>query len=148
MRQLNQILEFKRAEGVQQASKEMQTSLNVLGSCNKDSLIKLSCLANQTEALTDVQRGREKDSKTVKALTSISTLYLPASLVATVFSSNLVQLTPVGSKDAPVRFAPVSQSWIPVIITTVLVCFTFLAVKSLESIYSSASKKRASNSEV
>ena len=89
----------------------------------------LDALAQQTQALASLQQARDKDSKKVKALTAMSTLYLPASLVATIFSQNLVQLLPDG------RFAPARQSWIALVSAVVLIVVTFVGVTLLENLY-------------
>jgi len=83
---------------------------------------------------TIAQEGR-KTSDTVKALTVIATMYLPATLVATVFSSNLIQWhagnTHNGSTTGS-HYAVVPQFWVFVICTVVLMVLTLVCAKVLE----------------
>ncbi|KAF7553669.1 hypothetical protein G7Z17_g3470 [Cylindrodendrum hubeiense] len=51
----------------------------------------LRVAARENEALAIIERRAQWDSRTVKVLTAVAALYLPAAFVATVFSSNLVQ---------------------------------------------------------
>ena len=130
-----------------QTSTETQASINILGDYNKRSLIELGLLSNQTQALSEIQRTREKDSKAIKALTAMSTLYLPASLVATVFTSDLVQLLPVESAHQAVHFALAPQAWIAVLVAGTLISLTYLGVRILEGFYLSAVRKREQKSQ-
>ncbi|KAK6337823.1 hypothetical protein TWF696_001302 [Orbilia brochopaga] len=69
------------------------------------------------------EQGRA-DSTTLKLLSMIATIYLPASLVATIFSSNLIELKT--SDSGSTSFQPVSQFWIYVVLAVALTILTFL----------------------
>ena len=112
-------------------------SLKAINTSNLECLGILDLLSQQNSALTSLQEAQEKDSKTIKALTAVSTLYLPASLVVTVFSSNLVQLLPKGSEASPMYFAAAPQSWIPTLIAMGLIALTLMGVKLLEGAFGS-----------
>ena len=96
----------------------------------------LGKLSEEASALTLSSKQREKDSKAMKALTSVATFYLPASLVATIFSSSLVQLIPATpSPSRPSHFVAAPQSWLPVVATLSLMIVTLISVRILENIY-------------
>ena len=117
----------------------MNACLAALQDTNVQSGGTLKTLMDHTEALSELQKGRDKDSKTVKALTAISTLYLPASLVASIFNSNLVQL--VSQDQTPMRFAAAPQSWIAVLLAAILIVVTYGVFYCLERTYRSAAKR-------
>ncbi|KAK6339655.1 hypothetical protein TWF718_009050 [Orbilia javanica] len=69
------------------------------------------------------QQGRD-DSTTLKLLSMIATIYLPASLVATIFSSNLIELkTDDNGGD---KFHVVSQFWLYILVAVALTVLTFI----------------------
>lgn len=92
----------------------------------------LDILAQQNTLLTDIARHGEKDSKTLKALTLVATLYLPASLVATIFSSELIQSQPDGSVPGGTHFVVASQFWIFVVSSSILMAVTYVSMRWLE----------------
>ncbi|KAH8706165.1 hypothetical protein BGZ61DRAFT_531383 [Ilyonectria robusta] len=68
--------------------------------------------ARDSEALASLGRRAQRDSRTVKVLTIVAAMYLPAALVATVFSSNLVQSVSLGEGAATAEhFQLASQFW-------------------------------------
>ena len=95
----------------------------------------LATLDSQAKVLTLLSEQRDKDSKTIKALTSVATFYLPASLVATIFSSNLVQLLPKTPSQEPNHFVAAPQTWIPIIVTLSLMAVTLVSIQLLERLY-------------
>ena len=95
----------------------------------------LALLGEQARALTLLSEQREKDSKAMKALTSVATLYLPATLVATVFSSSLVQLLPVTPPRGPTRFVAAPQPWLPIVLILSLTAATLITIRILERVY-------------
>ena len=92
----------------------------------------LISLSEQARVLTLLSEQREKDSKAIKALTSVATLYLPITLVATLFSSNLVQLIP---KKSPTHFVIAPQIWLPIVAGFLLMIVTLISVRVLERAY-------------
>ena len=95
----------------------------------------LGTLDGQSRILAFLGKEREKDSKAMKALTSVATLYLPASLIATVFSSNIVQLLPKTSTPQSTHFVAAPQSWVPVVATVLLMALTLTVVRLLEKAF-------------
>lgn len=95
----------------------------------------LGKLDSQAKILILLSEQRDKDSKAMKALTSVATLYLPASLVATIFSSNLVQLLPKTPPQEPSHFVAAPQTWLPIIATLSLMAVTLLCIRLLERAY-------------
>ncbi|KAJ6258545.1 hypothetical protein Dda_6589 [Drechslerella dactyloides] len=71
------------------------------------------------------EQGRA-DSTTLKLLSMIATIYLPASLVATIFSSNLIELKTDDRGSS--SFQPVSQFWIYIVLAVALTVVTFICM--------------------
>lgn len=118
---LHRILDYR-------SSKEMEkTNANMYHTLGK--------LDSQAKILILLSEQRDKDSKAMKALTSVATLYLPASLVATIFSSNLVQLLPKTPPQKPSHFVAAPQTWLPIIATLSLMAVTLLCTRLLERAY-------------
>ncbi|KAF2658083.1 hypothetical protein K491DRAFT_294685 [Lophiostoma macrostomum CBS 122681] len=78
---------------------------------------------SEGENMVRLARQAARDSKLLKALTMLATLYLPASLLATIFSSNLVvsQLSPSSLRA---HFVVASDFWIYIILTLSLTLVT------------------------
>ena len=83
--------------------------------------------------LTLLGEQRDKDAKAMKALTLVATLFLPATLVATVFSSSLIQLLPTNS---PTHIVTGPQIWLPIVAFLLLVAVTLISIRVLERAYS------------
>lgn len=71
----------------------------------------------------------------MKALTSVATLYLPATLVITVFSSSLVQLNPTTPPRQPTHFVAAPQPWLPIVAILSLMAVTLISIRVLERVY-------------
>ncbi|KAI1414101.1 hypothetical protein F5Y13DRAFT_21800 [Hypoxylon sp. FL1857] len=100
---LSKIVEFRNAENLRlitAASERSISELRVVTSRIQEE--------NRTSAVMSVKSHRE--AKAVKVLTTVSLAFLPASLIATIFSSSLVQVKQVGSSNT--QFAVASQFWI------------------------------------
>ena len=95
----------------------------------------LGTLDSQAKTLRRLSEQREKDSKAMRALTSVATIYLPATLVATIFSSNLVQVLPNTSLRESLHFVAGPQTWLPVVATLSLVAVTLVFIWILERSY-------------
>ena len=95
----------------------------------------LGTLDSQAKTLGWLSEQRGKDSKAMRALTSVATFYLPASLVATIFSSNIVQLLPNTSPQESAHFVAGPQTWLPVVATLSLLAMTLVVIWILERIY-------------
>ena len=95
----------------------------------------LALLGEQARALTLLSEQREKDSKAMKAVTSVATLYLPATLVATVFSSSLVQLLPDAPRRGSTHFVAGPQPWLPMVLIISLTAVTLITIRILERVY-------------
>ncbi|KAF3208800.1 hypothetical protein TWF679_007626 [Orbilia oligospora] len=97
------ILSFRNDKFSLEGNQAMQQSLSLMG--------------------TIAQQGRQ-DSTTLKLLSMIATLYLPASLVATIFSSNLIELK--SDENGGDRFHVVSQFWLYILVAIALTVLTFI----------------------
>ncbi|MCJ1422214.1 hypothetical protein MMC29_000093 [Sticta canariensis] len=119
---LNKILDFRSSQEMQKTHTEMYNTLGTLDS--------------QAKTLRRLSEQREKDSKAMRALTSVATFYLPASLVAAIFSSsNLVQVLPNTSLQESRHFVAGPQTWLPVAATLSLLAMTLVFIWILERGY-------------
>lgn len=91
----------------------------------------LAVLERQSVQLTEIGKQGEQDSKALKSLTMVATLYLPASLVATVFSSNLITLQPVTTPLISSHMVVAAQFWVFIVAVMVLMIITLLSIYSL-----------------
>ena len=107
---LSKILEFRNDEIVLKTNQAVKDNLEVL-----------SRMAVQEGQIAEQAR---KDSRLLKALNVIAIIYLPASLIATIFSSNLIDTQPNRS-DAGEHFVLADQFWIYVLVTLALALLTF-----------------------
>ena len=107
-----------------------------LESINTTMLHTIGLLGEEARVLTVLSEQREKDSKAMKALTSVATLYLPATLVATIFSPSLVQLLPTGAPREPTHFVAAPQPWLPIVAILALMAVTLISTRILERAYS------------
>jgi Mg2+ and Co2+ transporter CorA len=98
----------------------MQASLSFIQLSSSETTI-------QNTFLAETARQGQKDSQKLQALTFIATLYLPATLVATIFSSTLVQW-----KEARQKYTLVSEFWIFVMCTVVLTVLTLVLIRLKE----------------
>ncbi|KAH7136338.1 hypothetical protein EDB81DRAFT_801965 [Dactylonectria macrodidyma] len=110
---LSKIIEFRNDRLQIRTSVAAQESLDTLNRLASESAIAL-------------EQGRQ-DSKMLKALTIAATTYLPATLLATIFSSNLVQLRSDsdGANDRT-HFHVVSQFWLYVVLSIFLTAATLI----------------------
>ncbi|KIV99997.1 hypothetical protein, variant [Verruconis gallopava] len=112
---LSKILELRNDYAVVQLNQAMQNSL---------------CMLNQISAQNaDVAEQGRMEANTLTLLTIIATMYLPASLLATLFSSNLIQLVEDGNPSAqsgPTHFRLASQFWMYALLTAVMTMMTLL----------------------
>ncbi|KAF2809123.1 uncharacterized protein BDZ99DRAFT_571941 [Mytilinidion resinicola] len=122
---LSKILDFRHDEVLLKTSTAMQANLDVL---------KRIAFVNGEENrnLSKISTQNRADSHTLKALTTIATMYLPASLIATLFSSNLVQIQSQILKDSKARFAVSSEFWIYILVTVLLTAVTLGLVVLLQ----------------
>ncbi|KAI1754172.1 hypothetical protein F4782DRAFT_45487 [Xylaria castorea] len=90
------------------------------GKALNDNMLLLRDTANATQAgsvnmLEIAGQGRE-DAVLIKTLTRITILYLPATLIATIFSSNLVDSKPLNQVVESSRLVITPQFWIYVLV--------------------------------
>lgn len=107
---LSRILEFRNDEIVLQTSQAAKDNIEVL-----------SRMAVQDGQIAE--QGR-KDSRLLKTLNVIAIFYLPASLIATIFSSNLIDTRPDANGNGE-HFIVAGQFWIYVATTAALTLLTF-----------------------
>jgi hypothetical protein len=95
-------------------------------------LAELATLSNQsTDAVSRLTIKTQRDSRAMKVLTVVAALYLPATLMATIFSSNLVQLVGTqGGNSSSDRghFVVAADFWVFPTFTIVLMILTLFPV--------------------
>lgn len=143
------ILEYRNDEAIQESGIARHTTLDVM----KDVAIETK---KENEGLAKLAAQTAKDSKTLKTLTLIATIYLPAIFLAvgalaslyfhtnvfkqTVFSSNLVERRPSdGHDDSDTHFVLVSDFWKYVVVIIPLMAFTLALMAFLDWIWSKTS---------
>ncbi|EWC46539.1 hypothetical protein DRE_04262 [Drechslerella stenobrocha 248] len=105
------------------------------------------------EAMEKLANGQEQENKisqghaiTGKALTLMATLYLPISLIASIFSSNLIETQTDSDDDSSVAgsyFVIAPDFWKFIVVVIPLTLATFALVRSMEYIMNrSAERKR------
>ncbi|KAK7910715.1 hypothetical protein PG985_013196 [Apiospora marii] len=124
---LLKIIEIRIADKAYKTSRVIERSAVALEASNAEN--------NQTnKSLAEMQQESHKDSITLKALTIIATVYLPASLCATVFSSNLVQsLENSKANYEGTHFVLATDFWVFAVLTLGMMVATvtlFLAVQA------------------
>lgn len=107
----------------------MQSNLLTIRSTVSDS-------HRENATIAEIAKESRKYSEKLKALTFIATMYLPATLVATIFSSTLIQwqagdTSPDGSRGS--HYTITSQFWIYVLTTLILMILTFIGARLLET---------------
>ncbi|KAM0331637.1 hypothetical protein ACHAQA_003316 [Verticillium albo-atrum] len=84
--------------------------------------------------LADIATEAHKDSVALKSLTLIATIYLPASLCATIFSSNLVENLTAQDSSAPAHFVVATDFWIFAVLALGLTIFTMVLFHAMQRI--------------
>lgn len=116
--QLQQILTYRNDETSQRIDGSIARQATALHDLAR-------AAARDSEALASLGRRAQRDSRTVKVLTIVAAMYLPAALVATVFSSNLVQSVSSGEGAATAEhFQLASQFWQFPVVTLLLTVLT------------------------
>lgn len=119
------ILEFRNDESLSSASHDTQTNISILRQTafqTQQESASLSALAVQGQ----------KEARSLKALSMMATTYLPASLIATIFSSTLIQPQDTGDGHGVTSFMVSSKFWIYVLASLSLTACTFLSTHLLE----------------
>ncbi|KAF2810676.1 uncharacterized protein BDZ99DRAFT_286872 [Mytilinidion resinicola] len=123
---LSKILQFRHDEVLVRTATTMEANLDVL---KRISFIN----GEESRNLSQISKQGQKDSETVKSLTTIATMYLPASLVATLFSSSLIQFqyqtTAMNGKG---HFVIAQEFWLYVLVTALLTLVTLGLVALLQ----------------
>ncbi|KAI1089439.1 hypothetical protein F5B19DRAFT_374294 [Rostrohypoxylon terebratum] len=122
----NLILKYRNATGV---AANTEASHHALMAMQK--------IANEAEM---GRRVDQKNGTTIKALTFIATMYLPASLLAGVFNSNLIVAKSTGPNTDQTYYAVATEFWKFIVISIGLILITFLVAILLEKVWSRQSQ--------
>lgn len=123
---LSKILDSRHDEVLLKTSTAMQASLEVLKQIAFVS-------GEENRNLSKISAQNQADSHTLKALTTIATMYLPASLIATLFTSSLVQIQPqIQTQGNNGHFTVAREFWIYILATVLLTAVTLGLVVLLQ----------------
>ncbi|OAL55030.1 hypothetical protein IQ07DRAFT_628704 [Pyrenochaeta sp. DS3sAY3a] len=122
----SRIIETRNVDRLQFATEESSRHLNNLKSLTQD-------IRDEHRNSSALAANTHSDTKSMKALTTVATALLPASLIATIFSSNLIQLQPVSdSSDQSKHFVLASQFWIYILVSIAMTGTTLGCIRALE----------------
>jgi hypothetical protein len=85
----------------------------------------ISISTRESESIAKLSAKAQEDSRTVKILTIIASLYLPAALVASIFNSSLIESVATGD-SGEVHFEIAEQFWMFPLFTVVLMIITII----------------------
>ncbi|KAL6689622.1 hypothetical protein J3F84DRAFT_398994 [Trichoderma pleuroticola] len=101
--------------------------VNLLSSRNDKTILDTNqAMKSSLELMERIAQQNQDDSRLLKTLSLIATIYLPASLIATIFSSNLIQLQQ--GDHGSTYFQPTSQFWIYIVLTISLTIITLIDI--------------------
>ncbi|KAK4224632.1 hypothetical protein QBC38DRAFT_458077 [Podospora fimiseda] len=123
---LRQIVEYRLTEDISNSSRAQESSMLVLRSLT-------SKMQADNEGILKLAEQSQKDGIRVKTLTVITIFYLPATLIATIFSSNLVNTVPTSQALERGRLVIAPEFWIYLLITVGFTAVTLAVPKLLES---------------
>ncbi|KAL9075021.1 MAG: hypothetical protein Q9161_001952 [Pseudevernia consocians] len=125
-RLLSQIIEFRNDETLKVAGQALQANVEILKAISMEA-------KQESVSLTSIARRGQSDSTTLKALSRIAMLYLPATLIATIFSSNLVQVDNDGTTThVSTHFRLIDGFWLYVVLTVTLTGLTLFTTVLFE----------------
>ncbi|KAF2474370.1 uncharacterized protein BDR25DRAFT_340867 [Lindgomyces ingoldianus] len=123
---LSKIIEFRNIESLRHITEASERHLVSL----EDLTLRIR---NENRDSATLASHAQKDTKAMKALTTMATTLLPASLIATIFSSNLVQLKQDSNSDGQkTHFVIATQFWIYVVVTLALTIIILGCTRLLE----------------
>ncbi|PMD15567.1 hypothetical protein NA56DRAFT_709698 [Hyaloscypha hepaticicola] len=124
---LCKLIEYSKIESLRTISADTKSSLVSL----RDITVQIN---DKNDAAASLLLQGHKDAKAVKALATISTILLPASLIATIFSSSLVQLraNETSSQSPGTHLIISSQFWIFVLASLTFTVITMGCTRFLE----------------
>ncbi|KAF1992837.1 hypothetical protein P154DRAFT_528197 [Amniculicola lignicola CBS 123094] len=130
---MSKILEYRNIESLRIVNETSERHMSFL----KDLTVQLR---NDSNISAQVARRTHKDAKGVKALSTVATVFLPASLIATIFSSNLVQIKRDEGPGSKTQLELVTQFWVYIVSTmgltiVTLGCTWFLERQWVKSLF-------------
>ncbi|KIW13610.1 hypothetical protein PV08_08800 [Exophiala spinifera] len=129
---LSKLLEARMSTSLRVINQTMESNLSLIRNTSTNTL-------QENLTIATIAKQGTKGSRKIHALTLIATLYLPATLVATVFSSNLIQWKdegddPTTGSHFKAHYTVVSEFWIYVVSTLVLMVTTLVIARVLERV--------------
>lgn len=134
--QLFHILEYRNDESIHKTSQALTGNVAVLGRIANDT-------KRENERMARISEQSSKDSRAMRVLTFVATLYLPATFMAvsseicvifladmlsqTLFSSNLISLESPGSQTEKKHLVLTKATWVCALATILLMIITVIA---------------------
>ncbi|KAL8673354.1 MAG: hypothetical protein Q9168_002233 [Polycauliona sp. 1 TL-2023] len=122
---LKQIRDFYHTEEFGRSSRALEASMVALQGI-------ATATHDENADMLRLARHNRRDTMSLRTLTRITIIYLPASLIATIFSSNLVEFQPTGVVHQPSRLVVRNQFWIYVLATIGCTILTLIVPATLE----------------
>ncbi|MCJ1453190.1 hypothetical protein MMC28_003536 [Mycoblastus sanguinarius] len=126
---LLKILEYRNNEVIHANSETLRSNVRLIGLIAGDTKKENENMSRLTE------QGR-KDSISVRALTLVATFYLPGTFLATIFSSNLIQVQTRADPVQATHFVIAGEFWVYSVITVALMALTVGLTVGLEKRWS------------
>ncbi|KAF4636335.1 hypothetical protein G7Y89_g1763 [Cudoniella acicularis] len=126
---LSKILELRNDKALQDSNIAAQSHLEVLKSMGVRN-------EKQSFLIAEMAKVDFKDLATLKVLTYMATMYLPVTLLVTIFSSNLIEAQPLNKRDplSKTYFVVASQFWFFILSAVILTIGTLTCVFGLKKL--------------
>ncbi|KAH7080741.1 hypothetical protein FB567DRAFT_531627 [Paraphoma chrysanthemicola] len=122
----SQIIEVQNVNRLQSVTEMSSRQLDSLNSLIKD-------IRDESRNSSTLVAHTHSDTKSMKALTTVATALLPASLIATIFSSNLIQLEQSNEGVGHgTHFVVASQFWVYILVSIAMTGTTLGCIRLLE----------------
>ncbi|KAK3379117.1 hypothetical protein B0T24DRAFT_610744 [Lasiosphaeria ovina] len=121
---LSMIFELRNSRHIQKLNQGASDNLDILKGIAIQGQIENKYLSHAAERA-------QQDSSSLKALSFIATAFIPGTFIATVFSSQLVQL--VRNVDGSTDLVVVPQIWIYIVLSVTVTALTFAGVFLLQT---------------
>ncbi|KAL8717252.1 MAG: hypothetical protein Q9225_005484 [Loekoesia sp. 1 TL-2023] len=115
--QLFKILEYRNDENLTKNGVALHKDIEALRDIAYHS-------KRESETLVKLAEQSRKDGRALKALSVLGTLYLPATFIATIFSSSLIQAQQANASEINTHFVFARQFWLFIVMTVPLMLLT------------------------
>ncbi|KAL8773594.1 MAG: hypothetical protein Q9194_004301 [Teloschistes cf. exilis] len=117
MELLFKILEYRNSESFSRGATALHKDVELLRDVALQS-------KQESKVMTKLAEQNRSDTRSLKSLSVLGTLYLPVTFLATIFSSNLIELRPIGDAQKDSHLALASDFWLFVVVAVPLIVLT------------------------